>query len=155
MVTIIADRESDIYEEWARLPDGYTHLLTRAAQDRCLADGSKLFTTLPEFAEAHRFELELPARPGKRKARQAHLAVRLRRPKSCANRSAPCEIELHAIEAREIDPPRREHPILWRLLTTHSVDSVKQALTVIGSFMPCNRDCKATPHKATKSLSAR
>ena len=78
MVTIIADRESDIYEEWARLPDARTQLLTRAAQDRCLADGSKLFAALSEFPETHRFELELPARPGKRKARKAHLGGALR-----------------------------------------------------------------------------
>ena len=37
IVTIVADRESDIYEEWARLPDERTHLLTRACHDRVLA----------------------------------------------------------------------------------------------------------------------
>lgn len=34
MVTVVADRESDLYEEWARLPDARTHLLTRACHDR-------------------------------------------------------------------------------------------------------------------------
>ena len=37
MVTVMADRESDIYEEWTRLPDERTHLLTRACHDRNLA----------------------------------------------------------------------------------------------------------------------
>src|SRR5258708_34077906 len=46
MVTGIDDREGDIYEKWARLPDERTHLLTRASRDRCLADGSRLFGTL-------------------------------------------------------------------------------------------------------------
>lgn len=31
MVTIIANRESDIYEEWARIPDAKTHVLTRVS----------------------------------------------------------------------------------------------------------------------------
>jgi hypothetical protein len=37
-----ADRESDIYEEWARLPDARAHLLTRACRDRTLATGGTL-----------------------------------------------------------------------------------------------------------------
>lgn len=39
-ITIIADRESDIYEEWCRIPDEKTHLLTRACQDRGLNNGA-------------------------------------------------------------------------------------------------------------------
>ena len=34
-ITVVADRESDIYEQFARRPAG-VHLLTRTAQDRCL-----------------------------------------------------------------------------------------------------------------------
>ena len=139
MVTVVADRESDIYEEWARLPDARTHLLTRASRDRALAGGGRLFATLAGLAEAHRLTLDLPARPGKRSARQACLAVRygrirICRPASCSDKSAPGEIELSAIEVRELDPPAGEAPILWRLLTTHAVGSLAQALTVIGWY---------------------
>ena len=35
-VTVVADRESDIYEMWARLPDERTHLLIRASRDRAV-----------------------------------------------------------------------------------------------------------------------
>jgi hypothetical protein len=76
MVTVIDDREADIYEKWARLPDARTHLLTRASRNRTLADGSSLFPTLAGLPEAHRYMLDLPARPGKRGARQACMAVR-------------------------------------------------------------------------------
>jgi hypothetical protein len=139
MVTVVADRESDIYEEWARVPDARTHLLTRASRDRALAGGGRLFARLAALPEAHRFTLDLPARPGKRSARQACLAVRfgrvrICRPTSCSDKNAPGEIELSAIEVRELDPPAGEAPILWRLLTTHAVDSLAQALTVIGWY---------------------
>lgn len=139
MVTVIDDREADIYEKWDRLPDKRTHLLTRANHDRSLADGGRLFTTLAGFAEAHRYRLDLPARPGKRSARQACIAVRfgvvhIRRPGNCSDPNAADEIALFAIEARELDPPKGEKPILWRLLTTHTVESVAQALTVIGWY---------------------
>ena len=139
MVTVIDDREGDIYQKWARLPDRRTHLLTRASRDRSLADGGRLFPTLAGFSEAHRFMLDLPARPGKRDARQARMAlrfgrVRIRRPVVCSDPHAPDEIELFAVEVRELDPPPGEQPIVWRLLTTHAVESIEQALTVIGWY---------------------
>ena len=68
MVTIIDDREGDIYEKWARLPDRRTHLLTRACRDRTVVGGGTLFTIMAGFTEKHRFKLDLPTRPGKRGA---------------------------------------------------------------------------------------
>jgi hypothetical protein len=121
-VTIVADRESDIYEEWARLPDARTHLLTRACRDRALADGGRLFETLSRLPEAYRYKLDLPARPGKRSAREADMAVRwgrvrIRRPVACSDPSAPPEIELFVVDVRELGPPADEAAVHWRLLT--------------------------------------
>ena len=143
LVTVLDDREGDIYEKWARLPDSRTQLLTRACRDRSLAGGGRLFATLAGFAEAHRYELDVRARPDKkRSARRAVLAVRfdrvrIKRPGNCSDAAAPAVIELFAIEVRELDPPPGEKPILWRLLTTHQVETVAQALTVIGWY--CQR----------------
>jgi DDE family transposase len=139
MVTVIDDREADIYEKWDRLPDARTHLLTRASRDRALADGGCLFATLADFLEAHRFTLDVQTRPGKHGARQAVMAVRfgrvrIRRPAACSDRNASAEVELFAIEVREPDPPPGQTQILWRLLTTHTVETVEQALTVIGWY---------------------
>ena len=84
MVTVIDDREGDIYEKWARLPDERAlTFLTRACRDRSLVDGGKLFASLAQLPEAHRFTLELPARPGKRGARTAQMAVRFGRIRVC------------------------------------------------------------------------
>ena len=137
-VTVIDDREGDIYEKWARLPDARTHLLTRASRDRSVANGGRLFPTLAGLPEAYRYLLKLPARPGKRDARTAHMSVRfgrirIRRPQACSDRNAPPEIELCAIEVRELDPPPGD-AVCWRLLTTHPVESVEQALAVIGWY---------------------
>lgn len=139
MITVIDDREGDIFEKWARLPDRRTHLLSRACRDRAVAGGGNLFAAMAAFPERHHFELDLPTRPGRRQARQAHLAVRfgkveICRPKSCSDPNAPREIELFAIEVRELNPPAGEAPIHWRLLTTHDVEAVEQALTAIGWY---------------------
>ena len=139
MITVVDDREGDIYEKWARLPDDHVHLLTRACRDRNVVGGARLFAALESLAEAHRYRLELPARAGKRSARTACLAVRfgsirIRRPKNCSDAAAPAEIALSAIEVRELDAPAGEEPVLWRLLTTHPVESIAQALQVIGWY---------------------
>ncbi len=140
LVTIVDDREGDIYEKWARLTDARTHLLTRACRDRSLVGGGRLFATMAEFPEAHRHETDLPARPNKnRSARRAKLAVRfgrvrIRRSGNCSDPAAPAELDLFAIEVREFDAPLGEEPIHWRLLTTHSGDTVERALAVIGWY---------------------
>jgi Transposase DDE domain len=140
LVTIVDDREGDIYEKWARLPDARTHLLTRACRDRSLLGGGRLFATMGAFPERSRCEIDLPARPNKsRSGHRAKLAVRfgsvrIRRPGNCSDPAAPSEIELFAIEVREVDAPAGEEPILWRLLTTHRVETVEQALAVVGWY---------------------
>jgi len=139
MITVIDDREGDIYEKWARLPDRRTHLLSRACRDRAVLGGGTLFATMAALSEQHRFTLDLPARPGQRQARKAQLSVRfgkvgICRPTSCSDPDAPRQIELSAIEVREINPPAGEKAILWRLLTTHEVETVEQALEVIGWY---------------------
>jgi hypothetical protein len=136
MITVVDDREGDIFEKWDRLPDRRTHLLTRACRDRSIVSGGTLFAAMADLPEKHRFKLDLPARPGKRQARQASLTVRfgrvrICRSQSCTDRTAAPEIELSAIEVSEFDPPAGETPILWRLLTTHDVESVAKALTII------------------------
>jgi Transposase DDE domain len=139
MVTVLDDREGDIYEKLDRLPDHRTHLLTRASRDRVLTGGGRLFKTMDGMIESHRYLLEVPERSGKRTARLAWMAVRfgrvrIRRPVNCSDPNAPEEIELFAIEVRELNPPSGEQQIMWRLLTTHKVETVAQALAVIGWY---------------------
>jgi Transposase DDE domain len=139
MVTVIDDREGDIYEKWARLPDRRTHLLTRACRDRAIAGGGTLFAAMAALPERHRFTLALSTRPGRRQARQACLSLRfaklcISRPRPCSDPNAPAEIELSAVEVRELNPPAGEEPVHWRLLTTHDVENIEQALTVIGWY---------------------
>jgi len=138
MVTGIADREGDIYELFARVPDARTHLLVRCAQNRRLGEGGLLFERLAGFAEACRVVLELPARPGQA-ARTATLAVRfgpvsLCKPAHGADPRDPAQISLAGIEVCELDPPAGIKPIHWRLLTTHAVRSAEDALGVIDLY---------------------
>jgi hypothetical protein len=141
LVTVIADRESDIYEEWARLPDERTHLLTRACRDRALATGGKLYAWLDARPVQGHYSFDVPARPGKRSAHHARLTVRfgrvlIKRPASCPDKRAPKHIELSVIEVKELPDSviGNEQPIHWRLLTTHCVECFEDALRCIGWY---------------------
>jgi hypothetical protein len=128
-VTCVGDRESDIYELYARKPDGI-HLLTRVCRDRALADAGELYATIDSWPEQHRVCIELPPIPG-RKARRATLVLRfgavcLRRPKTADRTLAP-QVDLYVVDVREVDAPAGVDPVHWRLLTTHEVRTVAQA----------------------------
>jgi hypothetical protein len=61
-ITVIADRESDIYAEWVTLPDHQLHLLTRVMHDRALADGGTLYQAADRFSVTDTRTLELRTR---------------------------------------------------------------------------------------------
>lgn len=141
MVTVVADRESDLYEEWARLPDARTHLLTRACHDRTLAAGGKLYAWLDAQPVQGHYSFDVPARPGKRSVHQARLSVRfgrvaIKRPKNCSDPHAPKRIELSVIEVRELPDSviGNEEPIHWRLMTTHAITCLEDALRCVGWY---------------------
>jgi hypothetical protein len=131
-ITVIADRESDIYAAFARRPPG-AHLIVRAAQDRSLEDDGRLFATADGLPEAGRTKLDLPAKPG-RSARQATLAARfcpitLKRPRNRIAEGLPETLNLNLVDLREVDPPAGE-TVHWRLLTTYPVADLSEALQV-------------------------
>jgi hypothetical protein len=71
-----------------------------------------------------------------RTAREAWLAVpmtpvQIQRPKKVSAKDYPDKVQLSAVEAKEVNPPAGQEPIHWRLLTTHRVISLEQALQVI------------------------
>ena len=137
-VTHVGDRESDIYEEWVRVPDAHTHLLVRACRDRRLHDSTTmLYETLAQQPVEGTYAVAVLADPRRnRESREAWLAVRftpvtLRRPKKVDAHDYPESVSLYAVEAKEVTPPTGVKPIHWRLLTTHPVHTVEQALQVI------------------------
>ena len=137
MVTEISDRESDIYEKWAHLPEARFHILTRANADRSIEGGGKLSTA--RLQSAGSALIELRARPG-RPARTAKLVTRfgrvsLKRPANLAKHKELAEtVEVSLVEVREVDTPPDVEPIVWRLLTTHSVTDAAMAWRVIGWY---------------------
>jgi Transposase DDE domain len=132
-ITIIADREGDIYEAFALRP-GNADLLVRAAQDRSLEDGGLLFAALDALPPAGEAELDLPSGPGRRK-RTAKLEVRfatmtLARPNRPFRAGLPDGVEVQLVDVREVAAPGGVEGVHWRLLTTQPVEDAAQAWAV-------------------------
>jgi hypothetical protein len=137
MVTVIDDREGDIYAKWASVAAPNFHLLTRSMHDRALVGCKSLYETAAGFPVADVATLKLMARAN-RPARQASLALRfgpvaLKRPKR-APRTLPPTVELTLIEVVERDPPADAEPLHWYLLTTHAIGDAAAAWRIVGWY---------------------
>jgi len=135
-VTVVADREADMFELFAHRP-AHVHLLVRAMHDRVLSGGGKLAERIANGPRLGYAALDLPARPG-RAARAAKLSVRfgrldLRPPRE--NRKTCREaVPMAYVDLREETPPEGEKPLHWRLLTTLQVETVADALDIAARY---------------------
>lgn len=138
MITHIGDRESDMYEEFATVVNRDNHVLVRARIDRRLVGNSQsLYTYLNQQISEGTYTVNVPAdaRIG-RTAREALLIVRramvkIQRPDKLNGQDYPPSVILYAVEAVEVNPPSGQQPIHWRLLTSHRVVCLEQALQII------------------------
>lgn len=141
-ITGVSDRESDIYEHFARRPDN-VHLIVRACQNRKIETNDPdqinlLFGHVDSLPEQGRFEVKIPAAPG-RKARTAEIAVRfslvvLRKPLHGAAADLPATITLNMVDVRETSAPKEGKPVHWRLLTTHAVTNLGEARRIVDLY---------------------
>jgi hypothetical protein len=134
-VTMVADRESDIYPLFAGKPEGLD-LIVRAAQNRNLAEGGCLFEALDGAPCLRVCQVRVAPRGPGDKGRIATVELRasqvqIARPVNGLVEALPRSIELHLVEAREVGAPAGKTPLLWRLLTSHVVADGAQADAVV------------------------
>jgi hypothetical protein len=134
-VIIIQDREGDIFEQFARIPDQKTFLLIRSRTDRKLESNEKLWNRLSGSTILGQYELDVAADlRRKTPARKATIEVRavevrIKPPVHYKNKDADLVL-LYAVEAREINDSV-EQPVHWRLVTTWPVNSFDDCICVI------------------------
>lgn len=136
LITVVADRESDIYDLFARRP-AHVHLLCRSGQDRAIVGDTLLSACCEDWAEQDRTTINVPPR-GAQPERQAAVALRfggmaLKRPSTQA-KELPETVALWAVDVREVAPPEGAEPVHWRLLTTHEIATAEQARQIIAWY---------------------
>jgi hypothetical protein len=135
MVTVIGDRESDIFALYASAAEQHCHVIARSMHDRKLADATGLYAANEAMAVVERRTIQLPARAA-RPARQAQLelrfgAIELARPQAKSLRHLPQSLPLAVVDVREVDVAPGVEPLHWQLLTSHQIANTEDAWQII------------------------
>ena len=139
-ILFVADRESDIYEEFVQVPDNKSDVLIRCKENRRLYKNElKLYEYIASQTESGRLKLVI-REANKRKQRDAQLSIRyckvfIARPKNHPYKNnLPEYLELYGIEVKETTVPKGEKPICWILLTSAPVTNLNEALHLIKCY---------------------
>jgi hypothetical protein len=133
-ITIVADRESDIYDLFGVAEKDKVHLLRRSNHDRQISGKLKLSTCLGAMPVMHNYDLAIsgdirknvPNRIAQMGLKWAK--IELLKPISCKNEQLPKVQEVYVVEAIEQNSKKGIH---WRILTTHEVTIAEEALQII------------------------
>jgi len=143
--TIIGDREADIFELFSRVPSPTVHLLIRSTHERlCKMDQEdhpyrRLDKQMSESPIRGKYSFQIHPARGRAK-RTASMEVRFEHivvHAPCQGASAKEEtVTLYCIHVKEKQDsvPPGEKPIEWRLLTTHTITTLEQALECVSWY---------------------
>jgi len=138
----VMDREADIFELFEQQrQDARVELLVRAKNNRCIAEGEKLFERLRAAPERARLHIALgrqSARPkaskqqlkAKRKERLAEVSLhyeRIELTPTAHEFKDRAALALWCVHVREDHPPENTQALEWFLLTTLPVESREDA----------------------------
>lgn len=139
-VTVVADREADIYRTFADRPKG-VDMVIRARHDRSLKGGGQLYAAVAGCPALGRMTVDLPSAPG-RPQRNAAIELRARpvtitepcHSRKPARTKTPRTLDLWMVDALEIDPPAGQTAAHWRLLSTHPVETLDDCRRIVGYY---------------------
>lgn len=136
ILVVSGDRESDVVDLYdrARVVPPNLHFLIRAQHDRVLSSGEKLWEHLARLSLGGTMRVKIPRRQGQ-PARTATLELRWAqvqvKPPRVGCKNSWGLMELWALLAQEIDPPKGVEPIQWMLLSDWKIDSLKTARRLV------------------------
>ena len=134
-VTMIADREADIYQLWASVPTPNIDVLGRLFRVRQLVGSHTTHSIAATWPLRDTRKIIVSERED-REEREAVLELRfgeitIERPKTANEPGLPEQITLTLIELSEVNAPADAEPIVWRLLTSHRPDTAASAWQIV------------------------
>jgi hypothetical protein len=137
-ITVIQDREGDIYESFCTLRQSGVNWVIRSAQNR-LTKGGKLHEQLNDFPVAGAYEMVISADNKKRIHRKAILEVRyatvdLCRPAVIKGKNKYQEtlpVQVVHVKEKADSVPQGETAVEWILYTSHTVNSLADAREIV------------------------
>lgn len=136
LVTHVEDREGDIYKQFCDVKRENVHLLVRNSQNRRLENGKTLHKHLESLPVQGSYELEITqgnvAGLKKRKVQMQvkYDQVTLLKPTTLKDDTAE-QVTITVVSVEEVNPGESTAPIRWRLLTTHQVQSLPDAIQIV------------------------
>ena len=140
-VTMVGDRENDVYSVMCKMLACGCDFLIRSVHDRpvdCDVEGGSMGIKayMQSLPVAHTYDLELQGHKG-RKARTAKMLLRfarvtIRKNDKCLD-DVPESLTCYCVYAVEdaSTVPEGEEPVEWRLLTSHVVETVDDAVQCV------------------------
>ena len=137
-VTVIQDREGDIFESFYLLNESRLEFVIRSNYDRKIVDGKlrKFINDIPIVGE---YEIFIEGNNKKRLKRKAimemrHCEVQICRPANIANlEDYPENITVRVVQVREKPEsvPDGEKPVEWTLYTSHQIENENDVLKIV------------------------
>lgn len=138
-ITIIQDREGDIFEQFDTIPDKKTTLIIRNRVDRNLKNGEKLYKTFGNITACEIIEVQIAKDSrkgtGKRTARceVKYLNTFICKPSNLNRKDIATSIAVNYVEVKEIGYKGKD-PICWRLATTQQMQTMQDALEIVRKY---------------------
>lgn len=143
LVTFIQDREGDMFETFATIPDERHHLLIRQQYNRRIRVGPNREELVKDYlkglAACGSYRFIIPKGHSKKAGRVAYMEARwaqvdiLKNDKYAYEKNYPKSLTLYVVQVKEYpwSVPQGEEPIEWCLWTTHPVTSFADVLQIV------------------------
>lgn len=136
-ITIIEDREGDIYDQFARIDSPRIDLVVRCRSNRLVNEKEKLFDVLSDQPLQGVYNLHIESNTHRKRSKRTatievrYCSIEIKRPSH--SKSLVSKVRLQAIEARETGYGGKDQ-VHWRLLCTRPIKSYEEALLAIEQY---------------------
>jgi hypothetical protein len=141
-ITVISDREGDIFEYMVDVASHKRYFLMRIAQNRITTDNQKILDAIRQEECQGELGVKVPRNSAKNiESREIKLELRFRqyeikRPEILKiNKKLPDSLTVWVVYAKEKNPSAGNEPIEWFLMTNRPINDFDQAIMQIKNYI--------------------